>query len=134
MSVGASTAALECSGQMLLLWSDEPNSASQKELVDLLEARFEEVVIRSARKVRETTQVYLMGEQYTGTGIVRTFRKDDNSFILTIHVDEASPFRHNSELDPGVFAVDDFLTEQQEAEILRDLGNDIHIAPSCATI
>jgi hypothetical protein len=133
MSVSASTAALECPGQLLLLWSDETDSASRKEPVDLLEARFEEVVIRSARKVRETTQVYLMGEQYTGNGIVRNLRKDDKWFILTIQIDEASPFRHNSELDPGVFAVDDFLTEQQEAEILSDLGNDIHMAPSCAT-
>jgi hypothetical protein len=119
---------------MLLLWSDETNSASRRELVDLLEARFEEIVIRSARKVPETTQVYLMGEQYTGTGIVRTLRTDDNSFILTIHVDEASPYRHNSELDQGVFAVDDFLTEQQEAEILSYLENDINPAPYCASI
>jgi len=105
---------------MLLLWSDEANSASRQEPVDLLEICLEEVVIRSARKIRESTQVYLMGKQYTGNGIVHSCRTDDNSFILTIQINEDSLFRHNSELDPGIFAVEDFLTEQQEAAILRD--------------
>jgi hypothetical protein len=119
MSVSATTAAPECSGQMLLLWCDEANSASLKEPVDLLEIRLEEVITRSVRKIREGTQVYLMGKQYTGNGIVHSCRKDDKSFILTIQIDEDSLFRHKSELDPGIFAVEDFLTEQQEAEILR---------------
>jgi hypothetical protein len=121
MSVSATTAAPECSGQMLLLWCDEANSASLKEPVDLLEIRLEEVITRSVRKIREGTQVYLMGKQYTGNGIVHSCRKDDKSFILTIQIDEDSLFRHKSELDPGIFAVEDFLTEQQEAEILTGL-------------
>jgi hypothetical protein len=104
---------------MLLLWSEEANSISRKEPVDVLETRLEEVVIRSARRVRESTQVYLMGKQYTGNGIVRSCRNNDNSFILTVQINEDSLFARNSELDPGVFAVEDFLTEQQEAEILR---------------
>jgi hypothetical protein len=119
MSVSATTAALECSGQMLLLWSEGANAVSRKEPVHLLETSLEEVVIRSPRKVRESTQVYLMGKQYTGNGIVRSCRNDDNSFILTVQINEDSLFARNSELDPGVFAVEDFLTEQQEAEILR---------------
>ena len=121
MSVSATTAAPECSGQMLLLWCDEANSASLKQPVDLLEIRLEEVITRSVRKIREGTQVYLMGKQYTGIGIVHSCRKDDKSFILTIQIDEDSLFRHKSELDPGIFAVEDFLTEQQEAEILTRL-------------
>ena len=60
-------------------------------------------------------------QQYTGNGIVHSCRKDDKSFILTIQIDEDSLFRHRSELDPGIFAVEDFLTEQQEAEILTGL-------------
>jgi hypothetical protein len=119
MSVSATTAASECSGQMLLLWSEEANSISRKEPVEVLETRLEEVVIRSARRVRESTQVYLMGKQYTGNGIVRSCRNNDNSFILTVQINEDSLFARNSELDPGIFAVEDFLTEQQEAEILR---------------
>jgi hypothetical protein len=121
MSASATTAVPECSGQVLLLWCDEANSASLKQLMDLLEIRHEEVVIRSTRKIRESTQVYLMGKQYMGNGIVHSCRKDDNSFILTIQIDEDSPYRHNSELDPGIFAVEDFLTEQQEAELLKGL-------------
>ena len=121
MSVSATTIALEQPGQVLLLWTDPGDFASRREFVDLLETHHDEAVVRSARKVRENTQVYLMGKQYTGTGIVRSCRQDDNSFVLAIQIDEGSLFRPNSELDPGIFAVEDFLTEQQEAEILRDL-------------
>jgi hypothetical protein len=106
---------------VLLLWSDEANSASLNQPVDLMEIRREEVVIRSTRNIRESTQVYLTGKQYMGNGIVHSCRKVDNFFILTIQIDEDSPYRHNSELDPGIFAVEDFLTEQQEAEILKGL-------------
>ncbi len=129
MSVSATTVALECSGQMLVLWSDEANAASRKEPVDILQICLEEVIIRSPRKIRESTQVYLMGKQYTGNGIVHSCRKDDKSFILTIQVDENSLYRHSSELDPGIFAVEDFLTEQQEAEILRAVKNDLPYNP-----
>jgi len=121
MSVSATTIALEQPGQVLLLWTDPGDFASRREFVDLLETHRDEALVRSARKVRENTQVYLMGKQYTGTGIVRSCRQDDNSFVLAIQIDEGSLFRPNSELDPGIFAVEDFLTEQQEAEILRDL-------------
>ena len=52
--------------------------------------------------------------------MVSSCRQEDRSFILTIQIDDSSLFRHNSDLDPGIFAVEDFLTEQQEAEILKD--------------
>jgi hypothetical protein len=120
MSVSAMPIALEHAGQVLLLWTDTRDFASRKEFVDLLETHRDEAVIRSASTIRENTQVYLMGKQYTGNGIVSSCRQDDSSFILTIQIDDNSLFRHSSELDPGIFAVEDFLTEQQEAEILRD--------------
>jgi hypothetical protein len=120
MSECATSIALEHSSQVLLLWTDVRDFASQREFVDLLDTHCDEAVIRSARKVRENTQVYLMGKQYTRNGIVRSCQQDANSFILAIQIDEDFLFQHNSERDPGIFAVEDFLTEQQEAEILRD--------------
>ena len=120
MSVCATPIAVGQSGQLLLLWTDSLDFASQRELVDLLETHGDEAVIRSVSAIRENTQVYLMGKQYMGNGMVSSCHQEDSSFILTIQIDDSSLFRHNSDLDPGIFAVEDFLTEQQEAEILKD--------------
>ena len=120
MSVCATPIAVGQSGQLLLLWTDTLDFASRKELVDLLETHGDQAVIRSAATIRENTQVYLMGKQYMGNGMVSSCRQEDSSFILTIQIDDSSLFRYNSDLDPGIFAVEDFLTEQQEAEILKE--------------
>ena len=124
MFEGASTGVLDSSGQVLLLWSDTRDCASQKELVDLLERYEDKAVIRSVHKVLENTQVYFIGDQCTGNGIVRSCRKDASSFILTVQIDQSSFSLMGSEPDPGILAVESFLTEEQEAEILRDLEID----------
>ena len=120
---------LELPGQVLLLWTDTQDFASRREFGHLLETHRNEAVIRSANKIGENAQVYLMGKQYTGNGIVSSCHQEDSSFILTIQIDDTSLIRHNSELDPGIFAVEDFLTEQQEAEILRDWEMTYHTVP-----
>ena len=129
MSVCATPIAVGQSGQLLLLWTDTLDFASRREFGHLLETHRNEAVIRSANKIGENAQVYLMGKQYTGNGIVSSCHQEDSSFILTIQIDDTSLIRHNSELDPGIFAVEDFLTEQQEAEILRDWEMTYHTVP-----
>jgi hypothetical protein len=89
--------------------------------VYLLEAHSCGAVIRSAREVLEKTQVYLVADEYRVIGVVRSCRKEGNCFILKIVITENSSIEHPSERDPGIFAIDDFLTEEQEAAILRDL-------------
>ena len=120
---------LELPGQVLLLWTDIQDFASRREFGHLLETHRNEAVIRSANKIGENAQVYLMGKQYTGNGIVSSCHQEDSSFILTIQIDDTSLILHNSELDPGIFAVEDFLTEQQGAEILRDWEMTYHTVP-----
>ena len=88
----------------------------------MLESHASEAVIKIALSIDVKTKVKLIGRDYTGIGIVRSCRKDGKNFILTIQVD-ANPRTSRVPLDrdPGVLAVDTFLTEEEEEKILNDL-------------
>lgn len=109
-------------GQVLLRWSEAPKAPSHEEPVELIKAHRSEPVLRSAWAITEMTKVYLIQEENTRIGIVRSCRQQGNSFILTIGINENPVLEAGSEVDPGIFAADDFVTEEQEAEILRELG------------
>jgi hypothetical protein len=112
------------SEQVLLRWSDAANSRSHAEFVHVIQAHLTEAVIRCNLKVRGNTPVYLVGKHYTVNGIVRSCRKAGSSYIVRIAIDENLKLRDGSEADPGVFVVEDFLTEEQEAKILKDFERD----------
>ena len=109
------------SDQVLLRWS-ERNSPRREVIVQVVETHASEAVIRCGLQLSEKTKVYLMGDKFTRTGIVRACRSDGAHFLLTIrattddvHTSVASVF------DPGIRAVEDFLTEEQEQKILDAL-------------
>lgn len=108
--------------RVLLRWSEAPNLPSREEPVQIIWAHEEEALIRSASKLVENTQVYLITQLRTEDGIVRSCRKEGSSFILRIAI--AANITNGFEFDPGVFVIDDFLTEEQEAQILEDLENE----------
>jgi hypothetical protein len=129
---------LEIFEQALLRWSDAPNSGSHEEFVEVLRSHISEIVIRCTLKVADDTEVYLIGKHYKGHGRVRSSRKEGKSFILRIVIDENLVLRCGSDLDPGVLAVEDFLTEAQEEEILKDVEKEtqrsgFHRGPTLAT-
>ena len=107
--------------QVLLRWRESPKATSHEELVDLMKAHPSRPVLRSACAIAEMTKVYLIQEENTRIGIVQSCRQQGNSFILTITISNNPVMEAGSQVDPGIFAVDDFVTEEQEAEILRDL-------------
>jgi hypothetical protein len=109
------------SGQLLLRWSDDSKFASREEFVDVLSRQLSGIVVRSSSAIAENTPVCLAGAQYIANGIARSCRKDSNSFILGILIDTESKIHNTSALDPAIFSVDDFLTEEQEAAILENL-------------
>jgi hypothetical protein len=109
------------SGQLLLRWSDGSSFASREEFVDVLSRQLSGIVVRSSSAIAENTPVCLAGAQYIANGIARSCRKDSNSFILGILIDTESKIHNTSALDPAIFSVDDFLTEEQEAAILENL-------------
>ncbi|MBV8808383.1 MAG: hypothetical protein JO033_06875 [Acidobacteriaceae bacterium] len=89
--------------------------------MELLEEHRSEPMVRSALAITELTRVYLIEREYVRTGIVRSCQPEEGSFILTIDISDVSVIEASSERDPGVFAVEDFITEEQEAAILREI-------------
>jgi hypothetical protein len=110
--------------QALLCWSEAPNSPSREEFVQVLETHLSEAVIKSTLKVNEKTKVTLIGKDYTGIGIVKSCREDGKNFIVTIGIGgEWTRPAPAGEPDPSVMVIDEFITEDQEAQILHDLSN-----------
>jgi hypothetical protein len=110
--------------QALLCWSEAPNFPSREEFVQVLETHLSEAVIKSTRKVDEKTKVTLIGKDYTGIGIVKSCRGEGKNYIVTIRIDEPGPRTGPApKPDPSVLLIDEFLTEEQEAKILEELGD-----------
>jgi hypothetical protein len=109
------------SGQLLLRWSDDSNFAVREEFVDVLSKQLSRITVRSGSAIAQDTPVFLAGTQYTANGIAWSCRKDSNSFILGILIDSESDIHSGSERDPGIFSVEDFITEEEEAAILENL-------------
>lgn len=110
--------------QALLCWSEAPYSPAREEFVQVLESHSQEAVIKSTLAVNEQTKVTLIGKDYTGIGIVKSCRGDGKNFIVTIALeDENAELPVLPERDPGVRAVDNFLTEEEETKILQDLDD-----------
>ena len=110
--------------QALLCWSEAPHSPAREEFVQVLESHSEEAVIRSTLQVSERTKVTLIGKDYTGIGFVKSCRAEGETFIVTISMADDDPTNApHSQRDPGVLAVDNFLTEEDEAKILQDLDD-----------
>ena len=92
----------------------------------MLETHFSEATICSSLKIGEDTQVSLIGTYYSETGTVRSCRPEGGKFIVTIGIrpDNPSPSR-SCGIDPGVFAIENFLTEEQERQILDELDKEL---------
>jgi hypothetical protein len=131
MSLSASSFSGD-SGQLLLRWSDGSNFVSHEEFVDVLSRQLSRITVRSGSAIAQDTPVFLAGGQYIANGIARSCRKDSsNSFILGILIDTESNIHSGSARDPGIFVLEDFITEEQEAAILENFdvgpsGPDLH--------
>jgi hypothetical protein len=91
-------------------------------MAQVVETHASEAVIRCGLQLSEKTKVYLMGDKFTRTGIVRACRPEGAHFLLTIRaIGNDLPALAGSVFDPGIRAVEDFLTEEQEQKILDAL-------------
>jgi hypothetical protein len=106
------------SDQVLLSWSDSPGSPKKQELGQIIKVHASDAVIRSAAPIMVNATVRVTGKHHTGNGIVRSCIKSDPGYILTFTESDGS------KRDPGVVAIEDFLTEEQEAQILKGLKNE----------
>jgi hypothetical protein len=109
--------------QVLLSWSDSPDSPKKQELGQIITVHASDAVIRSVAAITVNTTIRVTGKHYTGNGIVRSCVKSDTGYILTLTKSDDLPFQ-GSKRDPGVVAVENFLTEEQEAQILKGLKNE----------
>jgi hypothetical protein len=114
-------------GQNLFVrWSDKYHASPLEERVQLVRRDHVEWVVSSPVRIVEKTQVYLSGDWAMGNGIVRSCRREGATFLLTIAMTvDPSYLTPRQEFDPGVLALDDFLTEEEEAKILESLKDEI---------
>jgi hypothetical protein len=122
MSLSASSSSGD-PDQLLLRWSDDSSSPSREEFVDVLSRQLSKIFVRSACQLAEDTPVFLAGRKYSANGRAGSCQKEASSFILGILIDNESHIQLESDWDPGVLVIDDFLTEEQEDEILANLDN-----------
>lgn len=122
--MSASGCSLEDSDKLLLRWSEDAFSPSREEVVEILESRVSEAVIRSDLQVVEKTKVDLVGKNSTESGIVRSCRPSGEKYIVTISMNPQGP-SSGPEFDPGVLMIDNFMTEDQEAAILEEVDEEI---------
>ena len=110
--------AANSTGSFLLRWSKACDSTFHEHLVEVISSQPTETVLRSPISVQEHTKVLLL-ETKSG-GIVQSCHKEGSVFILTISAkDEINRFSSESQRDPGPMVVDNFLSEAQEAELLK---------------
>ena len=108
--------------QLFLRWSDHPDLPVREEPVEVIGCDLPELLIRSACRVSVDTEVFLVGSRDTQSGFVRACRSEGEGFLLAIHIGSESIMpKLLPQYDPGHFAVDDFLTEEEEAKILESL-------------
>ena len=123
MSPG-NTTRLKADSSKIILRSADSTSVPGFELpVEIVVDDESEPIIRAPLAVGEDTRVTLVANDYMVNGIVRFCRADRNSYLITIVTQHASGERSDTGYfrDPGTLAVDDFLTEEEEAKILESL-------------
>jgi hypothetical protein len=103
---------------LILRWSETCDPTFHEHSVELISSYREKTVLRSPVSLQEHTAV-LLPENEAG-GIVQSCYQEGGAFILTISSkDEINMSSSEPQRDPGALAVDDFLSEDQEAELLK---------------
>lgn len=111
------------SGRISLRWSDSSVAPALETVVELVDPDNAEPIVRAPLRIVEETPVTLLADGYMVNGIVRFCRADKESYLIAVAACEISE-DHLVPVDvrdPGVLAVDDFLTEEEEAKILESL-------------
>ncbi len=109
--------------QVLIRWSEAPNAPAHEDLAEIVQICPSKTVVRSAYQIDANTRVYLIKNGYTRIGIVKSCQKDEGTFLMEIDVAASDPLDWVYTVDPGVFGVEEWITEEQENEILKDLDN-----------
>jgi hypothetical protein len=110
---------------LLLRWSEAPDSPPRQAPVHLVDTHVTDAIIRCELCIAEKTKVYLIGKNYTASGIINNCQNEGSYFLMTIgFIEGGSPKKLPSTFDPGVLDVEQWLTEEAEEQILKDLDSD----------
>ncbi len=122
MQVCSDASSLAHSKYALLRWFEGPQSEVREEFVEIINDQVSQTTVRSSLKLNRATAVTLIGKDHTEEGVVECCQHEKTWFLLTVV--NKLPGRDGGFIpDPGLFAVDDFLTEEQEAAILREVAD-----------
>ncbi|MFL6447414.1 MAG: hypothetical protein ACJ746_06955 [Bryobacteraceae bacterium] len=104
-------------------WSDSPSAPALELPGEVVDNSNSEPIVRVSLKINEQTAVTLLGKDFMLNGIVRSCRPEKDCYLVTVATDDVSGQRFEQAhfRDPGVLALDDFLTEEEEAKILESL-------------
>lgn len=109
---------------VVLRWSDAASAVWREQFAQIVDAGSLEAVLMSTWEIPTDTKVRLIGREYSGEGTVRSCKREGALYRLCISTGAGQQGAESSEFDPGLFAVESFLTEEQEAKILKDLEDD----------
>lgn len=135
MSPSSITRLKAYSKEIILRWCDSLSASVFELPVEIVDEANCEPIIRAPLKIGEDTPVTLLAKDYMVNGIVRFCRADRNSYLITVATRDVSEERAEKAYfrDPGVLAIDDFLTEEEEAKILESLQDSSRsLAPDSA--
>lgn len=125
MSPSSFTSLRAHSNKLVLRWVDSPSAPAYEFPVEIVDENDSGPILRAPLNIEEQTPVTLVAEDYTVNGIVRSCLADRNSYLITVATQDVSDQLAGTAYfrDPGVFVLDDFLTEEEEAKILESLGD-----------
>lgn len=110
-------------------WSEPVGGVVREESVVILSENPSETTIRAVTGLREKTPVYIRGHTNSGNGIVESCIREGDDYRVVIQLSSEEMLTTNyPQIDPGVFALDNFLTEEEESKILDSLGDSLDSA------
>lgn len=108
----------------LLRWFEGPRSNHREELVEIVDDHECQTVVRTSFELHPETKVSLITENYTEESVVQACQSEKTFFLLRLEARQHSRDARAA-IDPGLFSVNDFLTEDQEAAILEEVAEQV---------
>jgi hypothetical protein len=116
----------------ILSWEKTESSKSGELRVEVLTVYKASATLCSPVSLRRKMPLRVMCQEYSGRAIVRTCRRSSRGFIARVHLLEGNANARCAVpgFDPGVLAVEGFITEEQEEALLASLNDTSSVSQS----
>lgn len=104
----------------VLRWSEIPGGPAREENVAIVTAHRTEAVVACALPIPEETTVALIGNFHVDSGVVCSCEADGTRFLVTLRI-APHETTMTTAYDPGILAVDNFISPEAEDAILREI-------------